>query len=235
MERQIVAMSGGGFSGDDPLLDRYAVGFVDEPRPRVCFVPTAAGDDAAYIVRFFEAFPGRSFEASVLRLFQRGVADITSFLAEQHLIYVGGGNTANLLDVWRRHGVDVALRRAWEEGVVLCGVSAGANCWFEACTTDSYGLGRADPLRDGLGLLTGSFCPHHDSEPDRRPRFHELIGTGALPDGIACDDPAAVRFVGTELAEVVTTRTGAGAYRVVRDGPGTVLEEPLPSRLLTAG
>ncbi|HEY7666752.1 MAG TPA: peptidase E [Actinomycetota bacterium] len=230
-ERRIVAMGGGGFSDDDPVLDRYVFDLVDASRPRVCFVPTASGDIPPYLVRFYEAFPARSFETSVLRLFQREVEDLDAFLGEHDVIYVGGGNTANLLDVWRRHGVDRALASAWEAGVVLCGVSAGANCWFEASTTDSFLVGRADPLLDGLGLLPGAFSPHFDSELARRPRFHELVGTGELPDGLACDDFAAVRFDGTTLVEAVASRPGAGAYRVARSASGAT-EERLPIRAL---
>ncbi len=230
-ERRIVAMGGGGFSDDDPVLDRYVLDLVDAARPKVCFVPTASGDIPPYLVSFYEAFPARSFETAVLRLFQRQVGDLDAFLGEQDVIYVGGGNTANLLDVWRRHGVDRALSAAWGAGVVLCGVSAGANCWFEASTTDSFMVGRADPLLDGLGLLSGSFSPHFDSEPARRPRFHELVGTGELPDGLACDDFAAVRFEGTRLVEAVASRPGAGAYRVVLASSGPT-EERLSVRAL---
>ncbi len=176
-------MGGGGFSMDDPLLDRYVLELVDAGRPRVCFIPTASGNVATYVVRFLDAFPASSFAPTYMDLFDRRTADIGSFLGEQDLIYVGGGNTANMLAIWRLHGVDVALRTAWEAGVVLCGVSAGANCWFEASTTDSFLAGHADPLHDGLGLLPGSFCPHFDSEPERRPRYLELVATGELPGG----------------------------------------------------
>jgi peptidase E len=229
--RTIVAMGGGGFSDDDPVLDRYVLARAEASRPKVCFIPTASGDIPPYLVRFYESFPARSFDTSVLRLFQRDVDDVEAFLGEQDVIYVGGGNTANLLDVWRRHGVDRALAACWAAGVVLCGVSAGANCWFEASTTDSFRVGNADPLLDGLGFLPGSFSPHFDSEPERRPRFHTLVATGELPGGLACDDFAAVRFEGTALAEAVASRDGAGAYRVTRADAG-VSEEPLPVRPL---
>ena len=145
-----------------------------------------------------------------------------------------GSNTANLLAIWRAHGVDAILRGAWEAGVVLAGVSAGANCWFEGSTTDSFGPLAALP--DGLGLLPGSFCPHLDGEPERRPLFHRLIAEGTLPAGIACDDFAAVHLVGTELSEVVASREPAGAYRIVRGDGGDVHEEALPvTRLMGDG
>ena len=230
-DRHVVAMGGGGFSAGDPVLDRYVLDLVDAARPRVCFLPTASATVPVYLRRFFDAFPARSFEPSYLDLFDRTVADLGAFLGEQHVIYVGGGNTANLLAIWRVHGVDGALRAAWEAGVVLCGVSAGANCWFEASTTDSFLLGRADPLPDGLGLVPGSFCPHYDGEPERRPSFRRLVGDGTLPPGLACDDRAAAHVVGTELRAIVSSRRGAGGYRVEREGR-TAAETPLPVQLL---
>ncbi len=179
----IVAMGGGGFSMGDPVLDGYILDLVDAPRPKICFLPTATAALPVYVLRFLDAFPASRFEPTYLDLFERTVADVDAFLGEQDVIYVGGGNTANMLAIWRVHGVDRALRSAWESGVVCAGLSAGANCWFEASTTDSYLLDRADPLTDGLGLLAGSFCPHYDGEPERRPRFRTLVASGALPPG----------------------------------------------------
>lgn len=224
-------MGGGGFLMGDPPLDRFVLGLTDAARPRICFVPTASGDADMAVARFFEAFPARSFEPSVLRLFHREVEDVEAFLGEQHVVYVGGGNTLNMLAVWRLHGVDAALRAAWETGVVMAGISAGANCWFEASTTDSYLLGRADPLLDGLGFAPGSFTPHFSSEPARRPALLGLVGSGALPDGFACDDFAAVHVVDGEVREAVASMDGARAYRVRREGSAAV-EEPLAVRSL---
>jgi len=230
--RQIVAMGGGGFLMDDPLLDRFVLERVDARRPRICFLPTAAGDSSGDESAFAEAFPAVGFDASVLRLFEREVADIEGFLGEHDVVYVGGGNTVSMLAIWRAHGVDAALRSAYGAGVVLAGVSAGANCWFEACTTDSYQLGRADPLLDGLGLIPGSFTPHYDNEESRRPAVHALIGDGVLPDGHACDDFAAVHVVDEEVRGAVSSRPGARAFRVERSGHG-VTETPLDVRRLS--
>jgi peptidase E len=148
-------------------------------------------------------------------------------VAEADIVLVSGGNTANALALWRLHGVDRALREAWERGAVLGGPSAGANCWFEASVTDSFGAGLAG-MRDGLGLLAGSFCPHYDGEELRRPVYERLVREEGFPPGIACDDHAAAVFRGTALEEVVAVREGAGAYRVGPDGG-----EQLPARLLT--
>ncbi len=143
------------------------------------------------------------------------------------LIYVGGGSATNLLAVWRLHGVEAVLEEAWRSGVVLSGLSAGANCWFEASTTDSFLIGKADALSDGIGLLAGSFCPHYTSEPERRPNYLSMVGTGRLPDGYACEDGTAVHFIGTEFHTAISADGDATAYRVTREKEGA-LEEPLP-------
>jgi dipeptidase E len=224
-------MGGGGWMMDDPVLDRFVTDLVDAGRPKICLIPTASGDHPAS-EGFFRAFPTDRFDASILWLFNREVADIGSFLGEQDIVYVGGGNTVSMLAVWRAHGVDAALRVAYEAGVVMAGISAGANCWFEACTTDSFQLGRADPLLDGLGFVAGSFTPHYDAEPARRPAVLELVGTGGLPAGYACDEYAAVHLVDGRLREAVASRPDARAFRVDAVD-GVTRETPLEVRLLT--
>lgn len=218
-------MGGGGFLRDDASpLDDFFLSLSPAPRPRVCFLPTPSGDSDRVVAAFFEAFSRRECEPSCLRLF--GMPDHPAeHLASQDAVYVSGGNTANALALWRLHGVDRALRAAWERGAVLGGVSAGANCWFESSVTDSFGPQLA-PLRDGLGLLAGSFCPHYDGEELRRPVFTKLVREG-FPPGYAADDCVALHFVGTELREVVSSREGARAYRVGPDG-----ETPLEPRVL---
>jgi len=223
--RQIVAMGGGGFSMDGRPLDDHILGLTGKSRPRVCYVPTAAGDSQEKIARFHEALGDRA-ETEVLGLFWREVSDITAFLLDQDVVYVGGGNTANMLAVWRLHGVDAALRAAWEAGVILCGLSAGANCWFEGCSTDSFGAGLG-PMNDGLGLLPGSFCPHYDGEPLRRPTYTRWVAKGALPPGWAADDGVGLHFIGTELHEAISERDGGRAFRVEATG-----ETPLAVRSL---
>jgi dipeptidase E len=231
--RRIVAIGGGGFSmePDNPALDRHVLSLARSRRPRVCFVPTASGDAEGYVARFYRAFAAHDCRPSDLQLFARGVADLRAFVLEQDVIYVGGGSTANLLAVWRTHGLDRILAEAWEAGIVLCGVSAGMNCWFGASVTDSFDLARLAPLDDGLGFVPGSACPHYDGEERRRPVFHDLVSSGALPDGWAADDGAALVFAGTALEEVVASRPDAAGYRVERT-PGGVSERRLPARRL---
>lgn len=232
MPPQIVAIGGGGFSDARALtpLDRYLLELTGHERPRVCFLGTASGDSETYVARFYRAYAPVS-DASDLALFGAPTSADVARLEEQHLVFVGGGSTANLLAVWRLHGADVALRRAWERGTILAGVSAGAICWFAGCLTDSFGTELA-PLADGLELLPGSACPHFDGEPQRRGRFAEEIGAGRLPDGYGIDDGVALHFVGTQLRSVVTERAAGSAYRLER-GDDRVTEtrlaaEPLP-------
>jgi peptidase E len=218
MPGHVITMGGGGFSmePENPLLDAYVLEHARRERPRVCLVGTASGDAPTYAESFFRLI-GRHHDAvlSDLRLFERDVADLRGFVLEQDVIYVGGGNTASLLAVWRAHGLDAILREALAQGIVLCGVSAGMNCWFEASVTDSFGPPDPAPLHDGLGLIAGSACPHFDGEPLRRPVYRRLVDDGTLPPGFAADDGAALRFdaAGT-LVEAVASRPHARAYRV---------------------
>jgi dipeptidase E len=222
---QIVAMGGGGFTmEDDSPLDDFILACSPTARPRICFVPTPAGDSDRGIAAFYEAFSKRECVPSCLRLFGTPERPV-ELLAAQDVIYVSGGNTANALALWRLHGVDEALRDAWRRGAVLGGASAGANCWFECSVTDSFGR-TLDPLHEGLGLLPGSFCPHYDGEELRRPVYRSLVDDG-FPAGYAADDFAAFHFVGAELREVVSSREGARGYRVES---GT--ETPIAARVL---
>ena len=215
----------------NPLLDQFVLSLARSPSPMVCFLPTAGGDAEAYVARFYRAFATLDCRPCDLQLFQRHVADLESFVLAQDVIYVGGGNTVNLLAVWRAHGLDRILHQAWNEGVVLSGISAGMNCWFAESLTDSYGLDQLAPLRDGLAFLSGSCCPHYDGEVQRRPNFQRLILSDQLAAGFAADDGAALLFSGEELTEVVTSRPGAGAYRVEKIG-ADVHERRLPVRYL---
>jgi dipeptidase E len=221
----ILAMGGGGVLSPTSKLEDYLLELSARRRPRVAFLPTAAADSGERIALFLDAFRGRACEAEVVTLF--GMPERPAErVAAADVVYVNGGNTANALAIWRVHGVDRALREVWERGGVLAGWSAGGICWFEDALTDSFGA-QLRPLGDGLGLLPGSFSPHFDTEPDRRPIFTRLIQDGVLAPGYAADDDAALLFEGIELREVVTQRAGANGYRVTPTG-----EEALEGRLL---
>ncbi len=200
-------------------------------RPRVCFIGTASGDSDAYIRRFHAAFPPSRAAATHLTFFERSVRDLKDFVMRQDVIYVGGGSSANMLAVWRLHGLDKVLRAAWNSGIVMAGISAGAICWFEDGLTDSFGMPyRA--LNDGLGFVRGACCPHYDGEKERRPVLMRLSKRG-FPSTLALDDGAAAHFVGTRLKEVVSSRPKARAFRVELKR-GVVVETPIPVRHLSA-
>jgi dipeptidase E len=234
--RRIVAMGGGGFSmePDNPLLDDFVLSLARRPSPLVTFVATASGDNPAYVADFYRAFAGRDCRTSDVGLFDRRFADLSAHVLAQDVVYVGGGNTASLLAVWRTHGLDRVLTEAWHAGVVLAGISAGMNCWFEQSVTDSFAPDTLAALDDGLGLLGGSACPHFDGEDQRRPTYRRLVSEGVLRDGWAADDGAALVFHGTDLNEVVASRPEAAAYRVERTADG-VSERRVEARYLRSG
>ena len=229
--RQIIAIGGGGFYRDPEnlALEKYVLKQCSAEKPRVCFIPTASGEPDHYLASFYSVFLKPDCYPSVLTFFKR-TPDLRSFLLNQDVIYVGGGNTKTLLAVWRDWGVIEILRDAWQSGVVLTGVSAGAICWFEKGLTDSF----SDGLRplDGLGFLPGSCCPHYDGEAQRRPTLHRLLISGEISAGVAIEDWTGVHFIGGEINKVITSKHGARAYsmRAVHE---SVQEVPLAAEYLT--
>jgi peptidase E len=217
-----------------PALLSYALELSGAARPRVCVLDTANGDAARSYIGMYPKLVRHGAIASHLQLFTMpNVSDPEQLLMSQDVIFVGGGSMVNMLAVWQAHGLDKILRRAWEAGIVLAGVSAGAMCWFEGATTDSFGL-PLRPYAGGLGLLPGSFCPHYSQEPERRPVYRQFVSDGTLPAGIACDDGAAAHYIGDQLAGILSDRPGATGYLVTADGSGAAAEQALPSVLLAA-
>ncbi len=217
----------------NPLMDDHVLALTGVERPRVCFLPTASGDADHYVVRFYRRF-GAVAETSHVSLFRRDRSpgsvegDIEDHLLRQDLIYVGGGSLKSLLGAWRAHGLDRTLERAWEAGVLLCGLSAGSLCWFSDAVTAFHG---PSERVKGLGFLPFSNCVHYDGEPERREAFQRMV-TGGLPSGYGVDDGAALIFRGTELEEIVTSKPIASAYLVRRGDAGEVYERRLEARYL---
>jgi len=235
--RHILAIGGIGSPPDQdqrlPALIGHALTLSGAPAPRVCVLNTAAGDDPIGYVRMYARLSEYGARPSHLQLFTMpNVRDPADLLLSQDVIFVGGGSVANMVAVWRVHGLDVIMRQAWEAGMVLAGVSAGAICWFLGGTTDSFGKD-LKPFTDGLGFLEGSYCPHYSSEPARRPTYQALIADGTLPPGIACDDGAGAHFADAEFEAIVVARPDATGYRVEPDGRGGVSEVALPCRPVT--
>jgi dipeptidase E len=219
-ERTIVAIGGGDLG---PVLD-YVIGLVRE-RPNLLWVGTAGAEDPWTALQIHDRFQGRA-DVRRLEFFPWPPENLRELVLSQDVIVVGGGNTANMLAIWRVHAVDGLLREAWQQGIVLAGSSAGMICWFEAGVTDSFGPTLAG-MPDGLGFLPGSACPHYDDEELRRPLYRRLVD-GGFPPGYAADAGVGLHFTGTELTEVVSPREGATAYRVE---PGS--ETPLAARAIS--
>jgi peptidase E len=237
---QILATSGGFLPSEygafewrrGPLIE-HAIALAGEPdRPRICYIGTAFGDSLNGIAGFYRAFAGSDARASHLELFgMPNVPDVRTYLLAQDVIWVGGGSVANLLAVWRVHGVDDILREAWQAGVVLAGVSAGSICWHVGGTTDSFGLDLR-PVTNGLALLPYGNGVHYDSEDRRRPLLHRLVADGTLPTSYATDDGVGLHYRGTELVEAVADRPDVAAYKVERRHDGSVVETRIEPRLL---
>lgn len=218
-------MGGGGFTmePDNPLLDDYVLSQSPVKNPKICFVPTASGDNWGYIEEFYEHFTSRHCIPTHLALTRPPTRDIESFLLENDIIYVGGGHTGKMLDQWNHYDLDHYLKEAWDMGILLAGVSAGASCWFETGLTDSIpGQLTGEPC---LGFLKGSHCAHFDNN-GRQPTFLRLILEGAPEPGFGTENFAALHFVGNNLERVVGSRPGVAAYRIYRN-LGTIVEEKL--------
>lgn len=230
-KRQIIAMGGGGFSmePDNPLLDQYVILQARKPCPSVCFFPHATDNAVQYALNFYAAFSRLNAKPIHLSLFTPPTADLESFVMEQDVIYVGGGNTKSMLALWREWKVDEILAKAYRNGTVLAGISAGANCWFEQCSTDS--IPGAYTMLPCLGFLKGSFCPHYDGEMQRRPSLLHLIGEGHMMPGYAADDGAAVHFADEEFVKAIGSRLSARVYKVGKSGDG-VHEEMIDTHYL---
>jgi len=198
-------------------------------RPRVLFILTASGDDPQYLAAMYSALADTNCDVDHLALFPQPNRPVDEAIDKADVIWVGGGSVANLLALWRLHGLDTALRRAWESGTVLGGVSAGSICWHVGGPTDSFGKQLA-PVTDALAFLPYGNGVHYDSEEQRRPLLHELVASGTLPDSYATDDRVAIVYRGTEAVEVITDvpDTDAAAYCVRRSADGVVEERLAP-------
>jgi dipeptidase E len=231
-QRQILAMGGGGFTMGERSspLDRFVLDLTKRPVPKICFLPTASGDPREQVTLFYERFGGLPCEPSVVSLFNiSGRVDPVEHLLCQDAIYVGGGSMRNMLAIWQVHGVDRAMRIAWNRGIVLAGLSAGAMCWFEGGVSRSGGA--PEPV-EGLGLIPGSLSVHLDGESNRLPVYRAAVAAGELPAGYAADDGAALLYAGRRLSECVGSRAGSRVVRVGPDDFGGVQEDEMEVRLL---
>jgi len=214
MNKQVFAMGGGGFTmkPENLKLDRYLLSMTNKINPKVCFIPTASGDDESYTRQFYSAYKKLECETSHLSLFSPPEGDLRDFVMDKDVFYVGGGNTRNLLVLWKEWGLDKHLYEAWCNGAIMSGLSAGSICWFKQGLTDSK-TGKLLPL-ECLGFVEGSNCPHFDTEKGRRPSYHDAILNGSMIDGIACDDGVAGHFIDGKLEFCVSSIASAKAYNI---------------------
>jgi dipeptidase E len=207
VKQQIVA-HGSGFSlGDDHLkIDDYVLSLVKQKARRVCFLPHMTDDAPGYCLKFHEAMSQHDVKASTLSLFNPHTADLAGFLLAQDVIYVGGGNTKSMLALWREWKLDRILREAYKRGVILCGISAGACCWFEQAFSDSI-PGRYIVLK-GIGLLKGSCNPHCDRGGEREAAYIRAIARDKISPGVGIPNGVAAHYLNGRLHRVVTVDAG---------------------------
>jgi len=231
IKRQIIAMGGGGFLMEpwNPLLDLFILKQSAKEKPNVCFIGTASGDTQDNIDSFYASFKKFNCIPTHLSLFRGHTAELEKFLLEQDVLYVGGGNTRNMLTLWREWGVDATISKAYQRGTVLAGVSAGSICWFEQGVTDSV-PGRLSSLRC-LGWLKGSNCPHYDGEAKRRPAYHQLLTGGEILAGIATEDGVAAHYINEKLVGFISSHPEKKAYAVALKN-GEVVEEVFTPKYL---
>lgn len=232
-EKTIIAIGGAGFYKSDLILEQYILQQSQRENPRVLFLPTASGDSGQYVMWFYQTFNQLPCKPTHLSLFNMPSGTLLEqTILNQDIIYVGGGNTKNMLALWREWGIDVLLRTAWERGIVLAGSSAGSLCWFEEGVTDSLPSGLS--IIKGLGFLPGSNCPHYNDEPERRLFYHNSVVTGRMVPGIAQDQCVALHYKNRELYKILTSKQGQQAYRVQTHPRGGMAENELAAELISA-
>ena len=207
--RKIVAIGGGGFTHEsDDTLDQFFLDQCSKKKIKLGFLATASKDDKEKISLFYKKFENKNLELSHFNLTQK-IDGFSSWILNKDIIYVGGGNTSFMLDIWRKNSLDKIFKKAYENGIVLAGVSAGAGCWFDWILSDSVGPG-LKPLK-GISLISGS-CTPHSSEEKRINQFELNIKNGELPPGLAIDDGVAVLFIDGKPSEVYSSRKNHKAY-----------------------
>jgi aminopeptidase N len=212
--KQIISIGGGGFgrSLGELRIEKYIINQSKSKNPKICFIPTATGDDNGYINNFYRAFNSLACIPSDISFFKRTI-DLRKHILDQDIIFVGGGNTKSMLAVWREWGLDVILKEAYDEGVIMSGVSAGAICWFEQGITDSWSHDLA--IMDCLGFVNGTCCPHYDEEPNRRPFVSRALKNKSIDSCISIEGFNALHLVDDSPKYSVAFKDNNDTYNVV--------------------
>ena len=192
--KQIIAIGGGGFGREikDLKIEKYIVDQSKARTPKICFIPTATGDDQAYIDTFYKAFNSLGCITSHINFFKRTI-NLKEHILDQDIIYVGGGNTKSMLAVWKEWGLDKILFEAYNNKIIMSGVSAGAICWFKKGITDSWKDNQA--TLDCLNFVDGVCCPHYDEEPERIPYVKEILVNKEISSCYAIEGYAALHLI----------------------------------------
>jgi aminopeptidase N len=226
MDKQIIAIGGGGF-GRNPgngTIEKYILNQSDKNRPNICFIPTATGDDESYKVSYYATLTKLNCTPTHIDFFKR-TTDLEKLIKDQDIIFVGGGNTKSMLAVWRDWGLDKILKKAYQNGTIMCGVSAGAICWFEKGVTDSW----ADKLNimNCLGFIKGSCCPHYDEEPERKPSLSKFIENKDIQNCYAIEGGCALHIKNEEVYSAISFRGKKNTFYVDYQS-GKTVEKKLP-------
>ena len=224
---QIIAIGGGGFGRSiyNTKIDRYILEQTDSQKPNVCFIPTASAEDKAYTVNFYAVYSKLNCNTSHINFFQR-TPRLDSIINKQDIIFVGGGNTKSMLAVWKEWKLDKLLLKAYNRGAILCGVSAGAICWFKQGITDSWASNLN--VMGCLDFVSGCCCPHYDGEGDRRPSVHDMIKNDKIESCLAVEDGAALHYRNGKLLTSVSFYKDKKTY-IVKNSPSGIIEEEVRS------
>ena len=221
----IVAIGGGGFgrNPNEAIIENYILNLSDSKKPNITFFPTASAENSDYIVNFYTAFSNLNCNAKHISLF-KNTPNLESIVNESDIIYIGGGNTKSMLAVFREWNLDKLLLKAYEEGKVLAGVSAGAICWFNQGVTDSWAHGLR--VMDCMDVLEGCCCPHYDGEKNRRPSVMKFVEKNTISSCLAIEDGAAVHYKDNKLHTAISFYEDKNAYHVSKKD-GQIVEDKI--------
>ena len=226
MNKHIIAIGGGGFGRNisSCLLEKYILSQSDKKCPRICFLPTATGDNDSYIVRFYTVFSRLNCIPSHIDFFKRTI-DIHKHIMNQDVVFVGGGNTKSMLAVWRDWGMNNVLKDAYNKGVIMSGVSAGAICWFTSGITDSWD--NQLQILPCLDFITGTCCPHYDEEPSRIPYVNKVIIENKISNCVSIEGGTAMHFVNGSPFQNVCFKKNKNSYYVYFEN-NKIIQKPYP-------
>tara|TARA_Y100001968_G_scaffold275918_1_gene269920 strand:- start:1211 stop:1903 length:693 start_codon:yes stop_codon:yes gene_type:complete len=227
LDKHIIAIGGGGFGRKESsfLIEKYILSISDKVNPRICFLPTATGDNDSYIVRFYSVFNQLDCIPSHIEFFKRTI-DISDHIMKQDIVFVGGGNTKSMIAVWIEWGMNNILKEAYNNGIIMSGVSAGAICWFTRGITDSWD--NQLQIIPCLNLINGTCCPHYDEEPSRIPYVNKILTENKVSNCISIEGGSAMHFINGNPFQNVSFNNNKNSYNVYYEG-NKIIQKPYSS------